>query len=1178
MSKENGQQQKDSHPPLESSVPFLTSPARAAAGGNNKEDGKFFPYNSRIVRLKDEDRFQVCLDLRRKNAGASSSSTTSSTTTINTTNEGGEGGEENEEERKSRVPNIGDVTAQFAVFDGHITSLAAKYAEKHWLECVFEAIEKEREEKRRVKAKSSGGSRRGSGDNRRRSGSSKSRESSSSNEDGENENAEIDFELEKALIRATGELERGFKEHGVEEGDDGVQVKSGGCFGMCFGGKQKVPTGGTTVTSASIQRGSDTKEGDATFYIVCASCGDSGALLLPHPNEHDPDDREVNLRAHKRLTREHNADDPLEAVRLVQAGCRLGRMQRADGREIGPLRAYPGGFAVSRAVGDFATPGITCEPEVTRVKIPKTGARLLVASDGVFAALSDGDISEICATLSSTKDCADKIIQKVLELRGRHDDITLLVADIPPPEQYMQLFKATKIPDRLQVSVARKKKTKMELMQLIIDEQKEANRSASAGNGKVDVSFDRVIGEDDYVLQEDDFFIDDVADDITVYGFRGTRQQTLVFDEYQIGALLGRGAFGSVRIAVRRETGEVCAVKSLLKTVESRKQIMNEIDTLRIVSGKHPNLPILRGVYQDKSSDHGICYIVTEICGGSSLFDAIARRRWFDENDWRAIAAQLLGAVTFMHSLGVCHRDIKPDNIMCKDVWTREPNSVPHIKLIDFGSGIFCSAGETLRGMHGTKFFASPEMCTDMPYTKKTDCWSVGVVLLTLLSGFPDGPAITQVWHNMIRGIFPRLDDSTPRHFVKLIRALLTVNAIERPSCGEVLGVADDWLRFSWSTLERSKSVAGTKYRPIQPQKLKIPKNLTGDVGKKIKTVNYDFTDNESRSGSSGGGQSSGRSSFENHSVDNFGRHSPISGKKYNAGLLTAENLALLEKRVMKSPKSKKLLTMNEIEEGSEEDHEEKGAAFLTLSDLSSLDERPKKKWHSESGARLRNSVKRIAATVLATEYEKHVANVLSVCASSEEIHKTLVNLQKMIEHDPEVAASVAAGGSTATVHARVTARDLEDATRAAGAGEVAAQLATLRRFHEPPGQTLTLDIEPLRDLEKLHERHDHVFRAVNAAADSRIRIREYTRMDNDMRSLVQSDVHTEMVMAMLGKGVMSESEKSRQSLEGPKKKWITEMLDDSVHSGVVGRKKKTEQEVLEDRQAEEVLAMIHRS
>ena len=70
--------------------------------------------------------------------------------------------------------------------------------------------------------------------------------------------------------------------------------------------------------------------------------------------------------------------------------------------------------------------------------------------------------------------------------------------------------------------------------------------------------------------------------------------------------------------------GKFATVKSVLKNPESRKQIMNEIDMLRIVSGKHPNLPILRGIYQDKSNEHGICYIVTEICGGSSLFDAIA--------------------------------------------------------------------------------------------------------------------------------------------------------------------------------------------------------------------------------------------------------------------------------------------------------------------------------------------------------------------------------------------------------------------------------------------------------------------------------------------------------------------------------------------------------------------------
>ena len=133
----------------------------------------------------------------------------------------------------------------------------------------------------------------------------------------------------------------------------------------------------------------------------------------------------------------------------------------------------------------------------------------------------------------------------------------------------------------------------------------------------------------------------------------------------------------------------------------------------------------------------------------------------------------------------------------------------------------------------------------------------------------------------------------------------------------------------------------------MQSQKLKIPKNLTGDVGKNIKTIDHDFTgedNNNSNSSSSIGGQSSGRSSFERSSGENLGRHSTISGKKLNAGLLTAENLALLEKRAMKSPKSKKHFSMDEIEEGSEEDHEERGAlaAHLTLNDLS-LDDGQKK-------------------------------------------------------------------------------------------------------------------------------------------------------------------------------------------------------------------------------------------
>ena len=107
-----------------------------------EDDTKLFPYNSRIVRLKDEDRFQVCLDLRRRREE------TTTTTETQTQTE--------EDELTLRVPRIGDVTAQFAVFDGHITNLAAKYAEKHWLECVLKATEKEKEETAKEKKRKGG--------------------------------------------------------------------------------------------------------------------------------------------------------------------------------------------------------------------------------------------------------------------------------------------------------------------------------------------------------------------------------------------------------------------------------------------------------------------------------------------------------------------------------------------------------------------------------------------------------------------------------------------------------------------------------------------------------------------------------------------------------------------------------------------------------------------------------------------------------------------------------------------------------------------------------------------------------------------------------------------------------------------------------------------------------------
>jgi hypothetical protein len=134
----------------------------------------------------------------------------------------------------------------------------------------------------------------------------------------------------------------------------------------------------------------------------------------------------------KRLTREHNPDDPLEAMRLTDAGARLGRM-RQGGKEVGPMRSYPGGLAVSRAIGDLGSPAVICEPECTRLSLPPGGGRLILASDGLWNAMNDGEVAEIAGEATTASEAAEALVRRAVVVRGLHDDITVLVVDLPPP-------------------------------------------------------------------------------------------------------------------------------------------------------------------------------------------------------------------------------------------------------------------------------------------------------------------------------------------------------------------------------------------------------------------------------------------------------------------------------------------------------------------------------------------------------------------------------------------------------------------------------------------------------------------------------------------------------------------------------------------------------------------------
>ena len=898
----------------------------------------------RTIVKKGEDRFLICEDLRALFI------------------------DDEEEVLVLPAPKPGSITATFTVFDGHVDNSASSFCEQRWLEHLKLAVEKQTK----------------FGNDLSVHGSARRKERTMNNaintsSDGKNSNNnEIIHDLESVLSEAVSSMETAYKES---------NRGAGGCFGGCFGNPQgNFPKGGSTMCSILIQRGITDDEGDAknaSFYIVCANVGDSSSLMLPHPD--DKDEFAEGDGKYQRLAREHSPDDPLEAQRLVSAGYRLARMSNnRSGKEAGPLRMYPGGYAVSRAIGNFMRKdAIISEPECTRVKLPRNGARILVASDGIFAALNDSEIAKICSKHKLATDCVDAVMDRVLEKRGRHDDITLIVCDVPKPEEYLKAF-------RMNVGTS--------------DTLKVYTRVCAPKGLK---------GSSKSSREEEDQIPEFVEGDITVHegGVFDEQYEKTIFNDYEFGDLLGRGVYGSVRLAKAKvnDTGEDFAIKSVVNSVDYAHQIRNEIETLRVLSGKHPNLPTLVAVYEDKSKKlfgGGIIYLVTDVCKGSSLFDSISKRKVFDERDWRLVATQLLSAVSFMHSLGVVHRDIKPDNIMCKNEWTVD--SEPHLQIIDFGSASFCKKHEKLRGYHGTKFFASPEMCNKGLYDEKTDNWAVGVVLIVLLTGYPEGEQVQETWQKLLRGILPEsLIETTPNDkFIELIKMCLTIDYEKRPSCAAILKACEKWLH---------------------------------DPGDKKKKKTSD-----------------------------------------------SSNKALL-----------------------------------------------------------------ISKSVLAAEYEKHVANLLSVCASANVVSKILsvVKVIQKSRSQREKDGDESDTDASVLYDSYILAEDLEDAARRVKANDVAMQLESLRHLHG--SSALTIDLEKLKELESLHRRHDHVFKAIKEASSSESKVSEFTQMRED-RDVVQSTVHGEMLYAMLyaksnDNSVRGSSVHNSGTGKDEKSDWVQEPLHDEV-------------------------------
>lgn len=205
--------------------------------------------------------------------------------------------------------------------------------------------------------------------------------------------------------------------------------------------------------------------------------------------------------------------------------------------------------------------------------------------------------------------------------------------------------------------------------------------------------------------------------------FIGSRSDNLE-DSYSIDCEIGSGAYGKVYKAVSLVRECPVSIKAVQKVrVADYKTFVTEVELLKVLD--HPHIMKIIETFETSL----ICYIVAEYYEGGELFERIIQEKKLTELSAARIMRQLFSGLTYCHSQGICHRDLKPENILFSN---KSPDS--DIVIIDFGLGKRFTEKEVMNSFKGTAYYVAPDVLLGN-YTYIVDCWSIGVMLYTLLCG-----------------------------------------------------------------------------------------------------------------------------------------------------------------------------------------------------------------------------------------------------------------------------------------------------------------------------------------------------------------------------------------------------------------------------------------------------------
>ena len=248
--------------------------------------------------------------------------------------------------------------------------------------------------------------------------------------------------------------------------------------------------------------------------------------------------------------------------------------------------------------------------------------------------------------------------------------------------------------------------------------------------------------------------------------------------EFEPLTIIGRGAFGEVRVCRQISTGDIVAIKKMRKEdMLNKNQLMHVRTEKEIMTASNPWIVKLKYSFQDEY----YLYLVMDFLPGGDLMNLLMKKEVLTEDEARFYTAEMILAVDSVHKLNCIHRDLKPDNILI------DKNG--HIQLSDFGLAKIAdktffpitqkdnqgpqriinnpfdsitsantnssnnnNINHNARSMNGlrprrnrliaystvgTPDYIAPEVFSQNGYGEEADWWSIGVMFFEMVVGFP---------------------------------------------------------------------------------------------------------------------------------------------------------------------------------------------------------------------------------------------------------------------------------------------------------------------------------------------------------------------------------------------------------------------------------------------------------